>query len=343
MSKATSKALFVELSEFSLLVARVSGLERPFVLEGVEEISLADGEEVIRSTILSLVGNPKIQYAYAVCGVYPPGRVVRRATLDNPAKTKDPAYLPEFLKNQFKIDVSQYAMAVLGANAGGEYSVERKSGKELVFCGALRQNFSSVQEQLVNYGVFPQRVELGSVATVGGVLNYQQMVGEKAPTLILEMGYDEALVLVCNGNSLDVARPVPHGLRSMYPIVQKELGLKDEESAQKLFGSSTFDFAEMGPILLKKLMKELQASTGFYEVQTGQTIGSIFLGLAPDNLSWISATLSRSLGVNVLKPDYQAWLEHQGIQVAEGVELGSLGPRWFGLFSLMGDYAPRQG
>ncbi|WP_309385532.1 hypothetical protein [Cerasicoccus frondis] len=138
-----------------------------------------------------------------------------------------------------------------------------------------------------------------------------------------------------------MARPVPYGLRSMYPIVQKELGLKDEESAQKLFGSSTFDFAEMGQVLLKKLMKELQASTGFYEVQTGQTIGNIFLGLAPDNLSWIGTTLSKSLGVHVLKPDYESWLEHQGIKVASGVDLGSLGPRWFGLFSLMGDYAPK--
>ncbi|MGE9296213.1 MAG: hypothetical protein ACQKBV_08020 [Puniceicoccales bacterium] len=338
MSKSTSKALFVELSEYSLLVARVSSLEAPIVIEGIEEIPLADGEESVRSTILSLVGNPKIQYAYANCSVYPPTRVVRRATLDNPAKTKDPAYLPEFLKNQFKIDVGSYAVSVLNANGGAEFGTERSPGKELVFCGAPKAAFTNEQQRLINYGIFPQRVEMGTMSTVGAVLDYQAMKGEKSPTLILEMSYDEALVLVCNGKSLDVARPVPYGLRSMYPIVQKELGLKDEESAQKLFGSSTFDFAEMGPTLLKKLLKELQASTGFYEVQTGQTIGNIFLGLAPDNLGWIASTLSKTLGVHVLKPDYHAWLEHQGIKVDESVDLANLGPRWFGLFSLMGNY-----
>ncbi|WP_309396252.1 hypothetical protein [Cerasicoccus maritimus] len=341
MSKGSSKALFVELSEFSLLVARVSSLEPPITVEGVEEIPLSEGVEGVRSTLLALVGNPKIQYAHAVCGIYPPTRVIRRATLDNPAKTKDPAYLPEFLKNQFKIDVGTYAVSVLNAAGGGEFGTDKTAGKELVFCGAPRTDLAAEQQRLVDYGIFPTRVEIGSVATVGAVLDYQQMKGEKSPTLILEMGYDDAMVLVCNGKSLDVARPVPYGLRSMYPIVQKELGLKDEESAKKLFGSSTFDFAEMGPTLLKKLMKELQASTGFYEVQTGQTIGNIFLGLAPDNLGWIASTLSKTLGVNVLKPDYETWMEHQGIKVANGVDLGNLGPRWFGLFSLMGNYAPK--
>ncbi len=338
MSKATSKALIVELTEFSLLVARVSSLEPPIVLEGVEEIPLGDGEESIRQTILSMVGNPKIQYAHSMCGIYPPSRVIRRATLDNPAKTKDPAYLPEFLKNQFKIDVASYAVSVLNAGGGGEFGTDKTAGKELVFCGAPREALRAEQLRLQSFGVFPKRVELGSMATVGAVLDYQQMKGEKSPTLILEMGYDDALVLVCNGKSLDVARPVPYGLRSMYPIVQKELGLKDEESAQKLFGSSTFDFAEMGPTLLKKLLKELQASTGFYEVQTGQTIGHIFLGLAPDNLGWIATTLAKTLGVHVLKPDYEAWLDRQGVKVVDSVDLANLGPRWFGLFSLMGSY-----
>ncbi|WP_309385530.1 hypothetical protein [Cerasicoccus frondis] len=199
MSKGSSKALFVELSEFSLLVARASSLEPPITIEGIEEIPLSDGVESIRSTILSLVGNPKIQYAYSVCGIYPPTRVIRRATLDNPAKTKDPAYLPEFLKNQFKIDVATYAMSVLNAAGGGEFGTDKASGKELVFCGAPRAALAAEQQRLIDFGIFPTRVEIGSVATVGAVLDYQQLKGEKSPTLILEMGYEDAMVLVCNG------------------------------------------------------------------------------------------------------------------------------------------------
>ncbi len=83
-------------------------------------------------------------------------------------------------------------------------------------------------------------------------------------------------MFIFGNEQVDICRPIPYGLNSMFPTVQSELGLKDEDSARKLFFSNTFDFTELGPSLLKKMLKELQASTGFYEVQTGQTIGQIF-------------------------------------------------------------------
>lgn len=120
---------------------------------------------------------------------------------------------------------------------------------------------------------------------------------------------------------------------------QKELDLKDEESAKIFFYSDTFDFTEMGPALLNKMVKELQSSTGFYEVQTGQTIGQIFVTLIPKNLNWIHQTLSRSLGVEVLHLDYPSWMQSQNISVSEDVQLERLDSRWLSIFSLMGNYS----
>ena len=42
-------------------------------------------------------------------------------------------------------------------------------------------------------------------------------------------------------------------------MLGQALGLKDEESARKLFYSNTFDFTGMGSVLTKKLIKELQS------------------------------------------------------------------------------------
>jgi hypothetical protein len=86
------------------------------------------------------------------------------------------------------------------------------------------------------------------------------------------------------------------------------------------------------------MLKELQASTGFYEVQTGQTIGQLFVTLLPKNLSWIETVLSRNLGVPLLRVDYEPWLEHRGIEGGADVQLANLDNRWFGLISLMGSY-----
>jgi len=47
------------------------------------------------------------------------------------------------------------------------------------------------------------------------------------------------------------------------------------------------DFTGMGPVLIKKLLKELQSSIGFYEVQTGQSIGQVMAtGLSSKQACW---------------------------------------------------------
>ncbi|WOO41410.1 hypothetical protein [Rubellicoccus peritrichatus] len=320
-------------------MARVSRMTAPYHVEAIDEIGLENPEEV-QDHILNFVGGTKGQMTPAICGVYPLRRVVRRATLENAAKAKEPSFLPEYLKSQFKVDLDVFSMAALNASDGLAFTPDRGATKELVFCGAPKDELNEEQDRLVSYGLFPQRIEIGTIGTLGGLMHHCDVEKMHSPTLVLEISSESAQVLIFHDGELQVARPIPYGLNSMYPVVQKELGLKDEESAKKLFSSNTFDFTEMGQTLLRKLMKELQASTGFYEVQTGQTIGQIYLGLLPENLSWVGSTLSRNLGVEELIVDLNDWISTQNITISDQVELAGRGARWFSLFSLIGNYNP---
>lgn len=342
MLKPSNKGLFIEFSEYSLLAARTSRLTPPFTIEAVDECTASTAEE-IEDWVCRFMGVAKGQFVNGVCGIYPPNRIIRRSTLENPAKAKEPSFLPEYLQQQFKVDVATHSISVLNAGDGSEFNIDKGFSRELIFCGAPTEELQEYQDNLVSFGIYPERLELGTISLLGGLIDYSAMKQKTSPTLILEVTSESAQVLIYQGNQLDVARPIPYGLNSMYPIVQKELGLKDEESAKKLFTSNTFDFTEMGNVLLKKLVKELQASTGFYEVQTGQTIGDIFLSLIPDNLSWVGTTLSKTLGVSVLVPEYGDWLKKHQIDIADGVDLLNLGSRWYGLFSLMGKYEKSEG
>ncbi|MGE9293626.1 MAG: hypothetical protein ACQKBW_08435, partial [Puniceicoccales bacterium] len=340
MRRSANKPLFVDVSDQVMLMARVNSLKGPIQIEALMECPLGQSPEQIGQTVAQFSGLAKGQLCPSVCGVYPREVLVRRASLDNPARAKDPAYLLEMVQAQFKVDVNQYAIMVLNAAQGTEFRLDKAVSKELLFCGAARRELQSLQEQLLSYGLYPERLELSTLATIGGLVHDAELRESKAPTLVLEITDDHAQVLIFQGESLDVARPIPHGFDSMYPLVQEQLGLKDVESARKLFSSNTFDFTEMGPLLLKKMLKELQASTGFYEVQTGQTIGQLFLSNLPDNLDWIARSLSRTLCVDMLEPDYERWLTSLGIELGEGVDVSRLGPRWFSLFALMGNYNP---
>jgi len=120
----------------------------------------------------------------------------------------------------------------------------------------------------------------------------------------------------------------------MVPVVQEELGLKDEESARKLFFSNTFDFTGMGSTLIKKLMKELHSSIGFYEVQTGQSVGLLHTMLLPPKLEWLNTALAHGLSVETLEMDFTSWLASRNITLSENLQ-SSMDARWFGLCSLM--------
>jgi len=124
----------------------------------------------------------------------------------------------------------------------------------------------------------------------------------------------------------------------MISVVQRELNLKDEESARKLFYSNTFDFTNMGGALTRKLMKELQALVGFYEVQTGQSIGQVLCSQMPPKLVWLGGAIAKEMGVESIKLDLPAWLKSREITFASTAEPSGLDARWLAVFGQMTYY-----
>ncbi len=143
---------------------------------------------------------------------------------------------------------------------------------------------------------------------------------------------------------LVMSRTFPDDLRSSVSRamreIQQELNLKDEDAARSLFFSNTFDFREIGPKLLRKIFKELNASAGFYEVQTGQTIPYFYMTSLPAYLNWIPEVIAREMEVELLDIAWLEWLEGLGVSVGGDCSPGDLGPGTFGLCSLFVNFSP---
>ena len=338
MHKSSNKGFYLQFNEGSLFAAKTSRLQPPFVIEALGSHAFSSVEEA-REWVRVFMSLKRGHMCSSVCSILPASRFILRVSLENPAKAKSPEFFPEFLKKQHDIDVEFNSVAVINANDGSEFSVEKGFSRDLVFCGGKTQEIQDLQNQLVDMSVYPERMELLTVSLLGGLCDYSSFTDSKDPSLLIEIAPTSSNVLVVHDGKVDLARSIPHGLNSMYPIMQKELGLKDEASVHKLFTSNTFDFTEMGSVLLGKLLKEIQASAGYYEVQTGQTINHVYIGSLPQNLHWIPDTLAKTLGFKVFKPDFEKWLEHQSIEVSSTIDLSQFGSEWFGLFSLMGTYS----
>jgi hypothetical protein len=331
-----NKGYFVEHNSHSMLFARTSAPSGPMVIE--ELTSCEAGKALaIAEALKKLEPKKGGQHGYvrATCGAYSPKRIVRHTSLD-PKRYKDPAYVNEVLTGQVRIEQPDlYTLALLNANDGTDFDFGVSTKKEAVFAGMLNEEVLSLQSGLLENGVYPERLEMGTLAIVGALIDYQIFSQLKTPTLVLEIDADATQSFIVSDAGLEASRPITQGLDAMIPAVQKEIGLKDEEAARKLFYSNAFDFTGMGAALIKKLLKELQSSIGFYEVQTGQSIGQVVCTLLPPKLGWLENAISTQLGVPTLAVDYKTWLGARNITFSESAAKQELNNRWLGLFSLM--------
>lgn len=332
-----SKGFFVERNSHSLLIARTSGMGAPLVVEHLE--ACAVGDDAARDEILLRLQRKKTPsgYVHAACSIFADRQLVRLVPLEL-KRVKEPGYLVELCAAQCRIDPATYALAVLNPDDGTDYDPGKSPAKEVLFCGLPREDVVTAQNDLLLKGFYPERLELGSVAQLGAVVDYLKHGNQKLATLVLEIGEEITQAFIVAPSGVEATRPIPTGLAAMLPLVQKELGLKDEEAARKLFYANTFDFTGMGPTLIKKLLKELQSSIGFYEVQTGQSVSQMLCTQLPGAVAWLEGTIASSLGVAVLKPDFTPWLTARGITLADQLKSAATEARWFGLFGLMARY-----
>jgi hypothetical protein len=329
-----SKGFFVELNDHGVMLARTSAPAAPFTVEDMRECPT--GDKVALAEAISQIQPKKSPsgYLHATVGVYPAKRLLRRHSLEL-KRVKEPAYFPEVFSQQFRIEQEKYIIAILNANDGSDYDLNKGAQKDVLFCGLPNEDVITTQGALLEAGIYPERLELGSTALMGGVVDYLAFNKSKIPTLVLEIGPDATHSFIVSSVGVEASRPIPQGLDAMVPIVQKELGLKDEESARKLFYSNTFDFTGMGPLLIKRLLKELQSSIGFYEVQTGQSVGQVVCTQLSPKLAWLDAAIAAALGVSSLKLDPAPWLQSRLVTLPEALAKNAQDVRWFGLLSLM--------
>jgi hypothetical protein len=332
-----SKGFFVELNDHAVMLARTSSPVAPFTVEDMREC--APGDAAALEAAISQIQPKKSPsgYLHATVSIYPGKRLVRRHTLEL-KRVREAGYFAEVCSQQFRVEQDKYSLAILNATDGGDFDAGKASQKDVIFCGLPSEDANATQAALLESGIYPERVELGTVATLGGVVDWLAHTKSKTSTLVLEIGADTTHSFIVTANGVEASRPIAQGVDAMVPLVQKELGLKDEESARKLFYSNTFDFTGMGPLLIKKLLKELQSSIGFYEVQTGQSVGQVLSTQLSPKLQWLDAAIAASLGITSLRLDALPWLQARNITLPDAFAKNAQDIRWFGLLSLMTQY-----
>jgi hypothetical protein len=329
-----AKGYFVSLSDQGLQVARTSAPVLPFTVEELKECPAEDAGAKGEMLKQVQAGRAAGGYLQAVVGSHPPRRLVRRHTVD-PKRVREPGYFAELCAQQFRVEVGSYSLAVVSAADGSEFDPSGSPQKDLLFCGLPAEDVATLQAELLESGLYPLRLELGTVALLGGLADCLAYSRSKTPVLVVEVGPDVTHTFIVTAAGVEASRPIAHGYSAMVPLMQKELGLKDEDAARKMFFSNTFDFTGLAPLLLKRMVADLQSSTGFYEVQTGQSVGQVLTSQLSGPLAWLQTALVSALGIPAFRPDPVPWLASRQVTVTDSLAATARDPRWFGLLSLM--------
>jgi hypothetical protein len=339
-SSSKTKAFVFDQGEQVSVLVRASSSKAPIQIEEVREF--ATGDHVALTEAMGEL-NPKktAGFLFAKCGVSPEQGFIRRATLD-PKRLKEDNYLVEVASSQFRIEPDSNMIAVLNAHDGLSFdSAKVTTSKDVIFFGMPSSVAKSIQGSLLEKGIFPKSIELSSLVSLTALVDFLRFTASTKPTLVLELGRLSTQSYIVSAKGIDAIRPISVGLEGMVPVVQKELGLKDEESARKLFFTNTFDFTGMGAALCKKLLKELQSSMGFYEVQTGQSISQLVCTVLPTKLNWLESVIAAQLGISVLVPEIKPWLSSKNITLSPSVETSGLDARKFSALGLMIEFSAK--
>lgn len=316
-------------------IARTSGFAAPFTVEEVGECPAGD-----RAALLALLQRlsprrPASRRVHARVAIRPESQLVRVLSAE-PKRLGEPDYFAALCSGQLQIDPQAYLLSVLNAEDGRPFDPARTGERELFFCGLPLAELEAAQGALVDQDIYPESLELGTVATLGAVADQARHASLAAPVLVLELGGASSHAYVVSAAGVSQARPLSSGLDAMVPLVQRNLGLKDAAAAKKLLHANAFDFSAMGPELTLALAREVHALVSHLEMRTGRSVGHVLNLRLPAKLGWLGVALARGLGLEPLNLATENWLASRGIALAPAVRAAVLpDPGWLGVWGLM--------
>jgi hypothetical protein len=86
------------------------------------------------------------------------------------------------------------------------------------------------------------------------------------------------------------------------------------------------------------LINELQSSIGFFEVQTGQSIGNVICPNLSSKRRWLEGVIVSQMGVSPIEMNLKPWLESRGITFSTDTADMEITREWLGVLSLMPRY-----
>lgn len=324
-------SLLIEVNPYQVLAA---GIDRPdtgpVTIEMAAEFDRGDAEGL--RAWLATNFERQTSWLPAIAGFVPPEALLQRESIV-PRRLADPGYLPELVREQYKIENTAAWKLLTLSPLEGEQVAPEGTQRPVLVCGVSHTNIQGMQQQLLDQRLLPYRLELGILPLLGAIAAQQKRAGEKRAVVVVVIEQEHTVAYVIGKEGVHTPAAVRHGFSSIVQAARREFNLDNADDIRERLHQSDDELLLRASKFVRAIGRDLKPLVDSYEMTTGQPVGEIYCAYLPPSLSWISEPLAQVIGRTPFVMDCAAWQSTVAINTAEGVK--PLGLHWLGALSLV--------
>jgi hypothetical protein len=331
-------SVLIGLNEHSVKLARMLQLEgKPLGIDSFAEVP-ANDEEAVVSWIRTHFPEQISGLLPAYATFYPGERLLMREVI-NTRRLLEPGYLPGLVQEQAKIpSAKEWQCGLVSATDGSTLTAESTQRAGLVI-GVPWSAVRDLQQKLKRWGLRPRRLELGTITMLGGISRHMGTIADGHSVAACEIGQSQTRIYLIGKDGVHTPPALPHGLLSVEEAAMKELGAPDVEAARRQLEAQPEALLAHSRRLVRMLSRHLRPAIDYFEMQTGQRIGSLFCAHLPSRLHWLESALCSAVDLEPFPLELPLWLAASGLE-AELAPGSPPGADWLQLFGVISQLAP---
>ena len=328
----------INLTDNFVHLARLVRLdEKPLQIDALAEIAPADEEALTRWLGENFNDYTGTGYLPAYCGFHPTQRVLVRENLYS-RRLADAGYLAGLVAEQAKVSSArEWQITALQPSEGVTMTTDGMARPGLLF-GVPWTVIREQQQRLLKLGLRPRRLEVGTLALLGTLSQQLARTGFANAIVVCEVEHAQTRTYVVAKDGVHTLSALPHGLLSILESALKELGAPDVATALKQLEDPPEAIRAHGRRFVRVLSRHLKPAVDHFELKTGHRIETFFCSQLPARLEWLGQSLGAAVELEVIAPNFEAWLPSASLKVEPGTV--TLNSSWLATLSLVAELAP---
>ncbi len=269
----------------------------------------------------------------AYCGFAPRDWLLVRDSV-SPRRLTEPEYLSELARDKLKLtNPEEWHIDLLHPLEGAQI-VPEGAQRPVLISGVSLASVREIQQQLLDYGILPYRLEVGVLPTLGAIIDYNERRDDSRATVIIDVGPQQTNAWILGKEGVHTPAPIKIGYDVIEKAALKEFGLTTTLEVQQRLMDVEEELLLRSTRLIRPLARELKPVFDSFEMTTGQRVGELHCVYLPPWLAWLPEPLATGTGLEPFAIDCNEWLKTVNVRVAPELVFP---PHWFSTLALVAE------